>query len=295
MCSYKILNGGTTMKGSCFPWQTSVMCFYLILALMKIASCEVLPNIKEFFPYIKNDLTKVTWAHDIATNNGIKVAKSAKAMMISSYITICYYKLTPWMEKDGMFTTAITLEELLDKVAKVKSMGVQLNLRSTFELKQAIKVLQAMRRKLTFPLWLNAVTDNMEDKDVDEFLSLCTHNFPEATISIGWSRMGQKAPSKPVKYNVELITKMKNTLILNNVTQTVAFPVEIRSAALSLDTLPALKDVHGITDSALYIYGRLTGADDYLGVVSQIRNLIKSFGKDRVYLDLHVNLVKDLI
>nr|CAD7419203.1 unnamed protein product [Timema poppensis] len=43
---------------------------------MKIASCEVMPNIKEFFPYIKNDLTKVTWAHDIATNNGIKVAKS---------------------------------------------------------------------------------------------------------------------------------------------------------------------------------------------------------------------------
>nr|CAD7601154.1 unnamed protein product [Timema genevievae] len=294
MCSYKILSGGTTTKCSRIPWQTSVMCFFVILALMKIASCEVLPSVKKFFPFIKNDLTKVTWANDVGTENGINVARIVKSMMISGYVIYRGRNKIPWMEHDNS-ASGISLQDLLYKVAKVKSMGVQLNFGSTNGFEEAIKVLQTMRGKLTFPLWLHADTDNMEEKDVDDFLSLCTHNFPEATISIGFFRKGYKAPQKPKEYEAELITKMKDTLTRNNVTQTVAFPVEIRSAALSLDTLQALKDVPGITDSALYMYGGLTGADDYLDVVSKIRNLINDFGKDRVYLNLHPNLVKDLI
>nr|CAD7573608.1 unnamed protein product [Timema californicum] len=32
---------------------------------MKIASTEEMPSIKKFFPSIKNDLTKLTWAHHV--------------------------------------------------------------------------------------------------------------------------------------------------------------------------------------------------------------------------------------
>nr|CAD7427852.1 unnamed protein product [Timema monikensis] len=106
---------------------------------------------------------------------------------------------------------------------------------------------------IKFPLWLNADTDKMEDKDIDKFLSLCTHNFPKATISIGMLHKGQKIGSEK-RYNAKLVTQMKDTLIRNNVTQTVAFTVQLLTAAYSQDTLAALKDVQGITDSALYMY-----------------------------------------
>nr|CAD7449327.1 unnamed protein product [Timema bartmani] len=226
---------------------------------MNIASCKVLPRVQEFFPRIKNDLTKVTWAND------------------------------RW--RDGV--EEILKKEGMPNIQQLREVGAITEI--LYWKRKLVRLTVPSFRKLTFPLWLNGNTKYMEDKDVDEFLSLCTHNFPEATISIGFNRMGYKPPQKPEKYDAELITKMKETLTRNNVTQTVAFPVDIRRAALSLDTLPALKDVPGITDSALYMYGGLTGADDYLDVVSKIRSLINDFGKDRVYLNLHPNLVKDLI
>nr|CAD7448597.1 unnamed protein product [Timema bartmani] len=167
-----------------------------------------------------------------------------------------------------------------------KSLGVKLNFDKINVFGKSIKVLQAMSGELKFPVWLHGITDNMEEKDIDEFLSLCTLNFPEATISIGMLHKGQTLKSNE-GYNAKLVTQMKDTLIRNNVTQTVAFPVEMFRAAYSLDTLPALKDVHGITDSALYMYAKLPGFK--VDELSRLSKLIKIFGKDRVYLDAIVN------
>nr|CAD7409903.1 unnamed protein product [Timema cristinae] len=69
--------------------------------------------------------------------------------------------------------------------------------------------------QIKFPLWLNADTDDMEDKDIDKFLSLCTHNFPKATISIGMLHKGQKFGSE-IGYDAKLVTQMKDTLTRNN-------------------------------------------------------------------------------
>nr|CAD7265172.1 unnamed protein product [Timema shepardi] len=144
----------------------------------------------------------------------------------------------------------MTLRQLLDKVADTKSVGVKLDFNGINVFRRSIKVLQDMRAKLKFPLWLNAVTDNMVDKYIDEFLSLCTHNFPKATISIGMLHKGQRLKSGE-GYSAKLVTQMKDTLIRNNVTQTVAFPVPFYIAANSVDTLPALKNVQGITDTVV--------------------------------------------
>ncbi|CAG2062410.1 unnamed protein product, partial [Timema podura] len=43
-------------------------------ALMKIPSCEAIPSIKEFFPSIKNDLTKVTWIQNVFNDETFKWA-----------------------------------------------------------------------------------------------------------------------------------------------------------------------------------------------------------------------------
>nr|CAD7579215.1 unnamed protein product [Timema californicum] len=69
---------------------------------------------------------------------------------------------------------------------------------------------------MKFPLWLNAETVNMSDKEIDKFISLCTHNFPKATLSIGMLHKGQKIGSE-IGYNAKLVTQMKDTLTRNNV------------------------------------------------------------------------------
>nr|CAD7462812.1 unnamed protein product [Timema tahoe] len=150
-------------------------------------------------------------------------------------------------------------------------------------LEEKVMMINGNVKMLTFPLWLHANTSNMEEKDIDKFLSLCTHNFPEATISIGMLHKGQTLGSNG-EYTAELVTQMKDTLTRNNVTQTVAFPVEMVKASYSLDTLPALKDVPGITDSALYMHTKYVRPYQY-DELPNVRKLLKIFGKDRVYLN----------
>nr|CAD7411484.1 unnamed protein product [Timema cristinae] len=228
---------------------------------MKLASCEEMPSIRKFFHLKNNDLTTVTWAQNINSNKAFQWALNGKKMMIGGDVIVVQMgfgknkKPVPKMYSHYNNDIEMTLKQLLEKAADTKSFGVQLNFNQITVFIESIKVLQAMRGKIKFPLWLNADTDNMEDKDIDNFLSLCTHNFPKATISIGMLHKGQKLRSEQ-GYNAKLVTQMKDTLTRNNVTQTVAFPVEAHVASYSLDTLPALKDVHGITDSALYIYNR---------------------------------------
>nr|CAD7434927.1 unnamed protein product [Timema monikensis] len=228
---------------------------------MKIASSEEMPSIQEFFPSIKNDLTKVTWAHYVDSNVALEVALKSKVMMIVSDVDAIFKpslsrknnKVFPIMKRSPGVRRGYTLQQFMKKVSDAKSVAVKLNFDRIIIFEESIKILKDMIGKIKFPLWLNADTDKMEDKDIDKFLSLCTHNFPKATISIGMLHKGQKIGSER-GYNAKLVTQMKDTLTRNNVTQTVAFPVDAFLAAYSVDTLPALKDVQGITDSALYMY-----------------------------------------
>nr|CAD7204447.1 unnamed protein product [Timema douglasi] len=227
---------------------------------MKIASSEEMPSMREFFPRIKNDLTKLTWAKNV--NNAVAIQDALEA------------------------TSAFNLEKLstLHRDESTLSSRIQYSTNN----KETPSAVERLTRVIKFPLWLNAVTDDMEDKDINKFLSLCTNNFPKATISIGMLHKGQTLGSKR-GYSAKLVTQMKDTLTRNNVTQPVAFPVIAPIAADSLDTLPALKDVHGITDSALYMYDKrfVDYSNDY---INKMKKLVNIFGKNRVYLDSYANL-----
>nr|CAD7577187.1 unnamed protein product [Timema californicum] len=229
-------------------------------------------------------------SHKGDTKNSIK----EKVNMIGGDVTLysstfgTKTKMSLKMSPDSYGNKGMTLEQFMKKVADAKSFGVKLNFEKINAFEETIKVLKAMSGKIKFPLWLNAVTDDMEDKDINKFLSLCTHNFPKATISIGMLHKGQTLGSKR-GYSAKLVTQIKDTLTRNNVTQPVAFPVIAPIAADSLDTLPALKDVHGITDSALYMYDeRLVNYSyDY---INKMKKLVNIFGKNRVYLDSYADL-----
>nr|CAD7578565.1 unnamed protein product [Timema californicum] len=52
------------------------------MAVLKMASCELMPSPKTFWPSIKDDLTKVTWAH--AVNSKDDFNKALKALRLFS-------------------------------------------------------------------------------------------------------------------------------------------------------------------------------------------------------------------
>nr|CAD7577186.1 unnamed protein product [Timema californicum] len=48
---------------------------------MKIASSEEMPSMREFFPRIKNDLTKLTWAKHV--NNAVAIQDALEEEKVS--------------------------------------------------------------------------------------------------------------------------------------------------------------------------------------------------------------------
>ncbi|CAG2063970.1 unnamed protein product, partial [Timema podura] len=120
---------------------------------MKITSSEAMSNIKEFFPTINNDLTKVTWALNVHNDEGFHYALEVKWMMIESDVELQSegfghrYISLPKIKKYKFEKNGMTLKHFLQKVADAKSLGVKLNFDKINVFGKSIKVLQAMSGK----------------------------------------------------------------------------------------------------------------------------------------------------
>ncbi|CAG2057798.1 unnamed protein product, partial [Timema podura] len=259
MWSHKTLNNGR------ISWQTSPLYFYLSFAVLKMASCELMPSVKEFFPSINNDLTKVTWAHAVNSKDDFNKALTDKVMMLEADVEIgrkgiFSFKKIPIMAHPPARRSDMSLKEFLNNVAAAKSVGAKLDFKSMEAVEESINIIRDMIEKLKFPLWLNAdilkgpVNSILSPLDADKFLSLCTRNLPEATLSLGWTLIYAAPVIVPGQYEEEHIIQMKDALTRNNVTQPVTFAVDASLAAQSLDTLPALMDIPGITDITLTVF-----------------------------------------
>nr|CAD7406038.1 unnamed protein product [Timema cristinae] len=268
----------------------SVACAVTIL---KMASCELMPSVMDFFPSINDDLTKVTWAHAVNSEDDFNKALKDKVMMLEADVDmgrkgIFSFNKIPIMVHPPATRSDMSLKEFLNKVAAAKSVGAKLDLKSIEAVEESIKIIRDMIEKLKFPLWLNAdilkgpVNSIIRPLDADIFLSLCTRNLPEATLSLGWTLFYAAPVIVPGKYEAKHITQMKDALTRNNVTQPVTFAVDASLAAQSLDTLPALMNIPGITDITLSVF---LSQPAFVNI-SQLTMLIKTFGKDRVYVDL---------
>lgn len=142
--------------------------------------------------------------------------------------------------------------------------------------------------QIDYPLWLNAdilpgpVNATTTPVDATQFLYLAKQ-FKNSTLSIGWTT-SYGADFPPSSYTKEQIDEMLETIKTNSITQTVTFPVRAGIAAESLDNMKLL--LQNVSDSTLTIW---SSEGDNVNVTN-LRNLIKSVGLDKVYVDVPADL-----
>lgn len=146
--------------------------------------------------------------------------------------------------------------------------------------------------QITYPFWLNAdilagpVNATTTPVDAAQFLKLAM-NFPNATLSIGWTT-NYGANFSSSSYTDAQIKEMLETIQKNRVTQAVTFPVRAGIAAESLENMKLL--LANVSDSTLTIW---SSEGDKVNVTN-LRELIRTVGLDKVYVDVPEDLQKQL-
>lgn len=146
--------------------------------------------------------------------------------------------------------------------------------------------------QIDYPLWINAdilsgpLNAATIPVDATQFLYLAKQ-FRNSTLSIGWTtNYGAHFP--PTSYSNEQIRDMLETIRKNDVTQTITFPVRAGIAAESLDNMKVL--LQNVSDSTLTIWSSENDAVN----VTNLRELIKTVGLDKVYVDVPDDLRNQL-
>nr|CAD7401565.1 unnamed protein product [Timema poppensis] len=281
-------------------WRTHIASILFCIIMMNAEANRIMPNVQEYFPDIKGDLTKVTWAHAVNNKELFKKALADKLMMLEADVVlgnkIGSTEEIPIMAHPPSTTSELSLEDFLSNAITANSCGVKLDFKSIEVLEPSLKILQNHKDNLTFPVWLNAdilsgpVNSTAQPVDADKFLSICARDFPLATLSPGW-KVRYGAPNiTSGRYEPEHITSMKEALARNNITQPVTFPVQAILAAQSIDTLPDLLKMSSINDTTLTIWLSEVEAIN----ITQLKKLIDIVGKNRVYLDLPESIMDQL-
>lgn len=152
--------------------------------------------------------------------------------------------------------------------------------------------------QMTYPVWINAdiiagpVDSEVIPVNADEFLSKCKI-LPNATLSIGWTtKWGPtyetgEYTDKHINDMIEAIERNQ----INETTHNITFPVRAGIAAKSGQTLKKLMDHVSKTNTAtLTVWSSPSDAVN----VTELRDVIKSFGVERVYVDVPDDLYKEL-
>ena len=144
---------------------------------------------------------------------------------------------------------------------------------------------------MSYPVWLNAdiisgpVNDSITTPvNPEKFFAGCAQ-FKKAVLSIGWTTKWSTTFNNG-SYTRKETNAMLDVIKANNVTQTgqsITFPVRAGIAANSLDELHDLVEAVSYTnDCTLTIW---SSPHDFVNI-EKLRQLIYSFGFDRVYLDV---------
>ncbi|XP_063236005.1 protein FAM151B [Bacillus rossius redtenbacheri] len=284
----------------------AIISVLIICSVMEAVSLQKIPSVREFFPAVRNDLTKVTWAHAVNSIEKFQKALEDKVMMLEADVMIGTLirgndtrKDIPIMchpeAPDAECVSDLSLDDFLARVISVNNVGIKLDFKTTEVFNKSLATLHSYKSNLTVPLWLNAdillgpVNSTGQVVDPQVFLGRSRELFPGATLSPGWKvRFGGDVTNG--SYSAEHVSAMKDLLVRSNVTQPVSFPVQVGLASMSLDTLPEILEVSGVSDRTLTLWG--TGADPV--DVRGLRDLLRAVGRDRIYTDLPQSLLDEL-
>lgn len=154
----------------------------------------------------------VTWAHAVNSMQKLTDALTGEKMMIEADVLLGEVNGTkpaiPIMAHPPSNSSDLSFEDFLIGVInavdeeETAKKGIKLDFKQTEVIEPALQILQSYRRKIDFPVWLNAdvlqgpVNSTKSPVDAREFLRLTQLHFPKASLSLGWTTLYGKDVSK---------------------------------------------------------------------------------------------------
>jgi len=283
----------------------------LILSLFSfgaITDCKII-DVTDYWPEVKQDLTKVIWSHATNSQNKLQKAFEDETMMIEADVNLGYFTggsifdFIPIMAHPPIIYSDLSLDLFLDTVIEtLKSnstlkKGIKLDFKRTDILEESLQILTAKLDLINFPLWINAdiidgpglnlISNKIMNADI--FLSLANQYAPMVTVSPGFTT---NAFANPPEYSLDQMNAMIQSLITNNYISTnksITFPIRAIYAAQSQSCLEYLLE----STSTSLINSTLTiwGTDDITNEeLEALKSFIKSIGKHRTYVDTAYDL-----
>ncbi|TRY77246.1 hypothetical protein TCAL_05318, partial [Tigriopus californicus] len=255
---------------------------------LAVPPCHVI----DFWPQVRNDLTRVTWSH--ATNSRKKLTRAIQdpeLMMIEADVVkgslFGQSEVQPIMAHPPENRSDLSLAEFMRMVSPARK-GIKLDFKDISIVEQSLQILSSVpKEELNFPIWFNADIlrgpgSSKEPVTPDVFLRLCQSYFPFFTLSLGWTT--GLDPKKPLKYNSKHIEDMLqaiNTIIQSDRHSWFTFAVR---AALALNSLPELEQLleKSGPNTSLTLW---TAEGDTLDS-SKLNDFISRLGRNRIYVDL---------
>ncbi|XP_076250932.1 protein FAM151A isoform X1 [Rhynchophorus ferrugineus] len=275
--------------------------FYWASIILAVATADM----EDFFPNIKGNLTKISWAHAVNNQSHLAaVLNDSAIMMIEADVRVGTVgndtSVIPIMAHDGN-TSDLALSDFLSKVAEFNQLhsnetdrkGVKLDFKLIDAFRKSAHILTEYFNNAAFPIWLNAdilkgESSNNESLpepvNATEFLKLANDNFPNATLSLGWTTTGDIN----FPYTKNQTESMISQLHAYNFTS-ITFPVRAVLAAKSVDILADL--VSSYQKSTITIWSAVNDKDiDIEG----LRSLIRKVGLKKTYIDVPDSLLSQL-
>ncbi|EZA62872.1 hypothetical protein DMN91_003152 [Ooceraea biroi] len=276
-----------------------------LLAVIQAATCNVTvsPDPRNFFPGVKDNLTRIVWAHAVNSLAELeKALSSADIMMLEADVTLGKLNNAtgsnstdiPIMAHPPNTESDLSLENFLNiNIENNGTKGIKLDFKSIEAFEKSKEVLKNLRHGLKFPIFLNAdiisgpVNATATPLDAKAFLQGATKIMPECTLSVGWTtRYGKESNITEGRYSIEHINKMIDVLKGNHISQPVTYPVRAGLAANDIDVIKILLKNTTFTNATLTIWSSEGDSVD----AAQLSKLIKSVGVDKVYVDVPQDL-----
>ncbi|XP_059468399.1 protein FAM151B isoform X2 [Neocloeon triangulifer] len=286
----------------------AVCSLLLLLPFGMAARSARAPDVPEYFPEIEGDLSNVTWSH--ATNSLAKLAAAIEdpgMMMLEADVLLGIVigggpEKIPIMAHPPDTESDLSLQIFLDEVilanANGKRKGIKLDFKSLEVVPIALEMLGSLSNQMGFPAWLNAdiqqgpVNSTRIPIDANQFLRECKLNFPESTLSVGWTTRYGIDTFPPIvsgEYSMEMADAMIKALSDNQIIQPVTFPVRASLTAHSEKVI--LRLLSEVQYSTLTLWGPET---DYVDVPALIQ-VVQSVGRKRVYMDIPEKLKNQIV
>lgn len=208
----------------------------------------------------------------------------------------------PIMGHPPNITSDISLEQFLRQILDFNKnttgmkKGVKLDFKSTVVFNGSQHLLQELWPLMDYPVWINAdilsgPVNNTETLPVDANVVLqSAKKFPNAVLSIGWTtRWGKNF--KEGKYEELHIDEMTSVIRNNSVVNDITFPIRAGIAANSkLELQNLYLDLNRTNNVTMTVW---SSQGDHVDV-KKLKDLILTFGVDKVYLDVPKELEDQL-